>query len=142
MLNRPNHFYPPCQGRGNPKGGWVLSFFHFLPSLLWMSLIFYLSSRSTTGIGHGETQRFLILKSFHLIEYGILLILLFFGFKRFKYSIITAYLYAISDELHQLFVPGREGRIRDTFIDLLGIMIGIVILKIVYKFSLYKRIFK
>lgn len=93
-----------------------------------MSVIFYFSSRSTTGIGgSSETNRFLILKSFHLIEYGILAILLLFATLNKKLTIFIAYLYAFSDEVHQYLVPGRTSRFRDTLIDLLGILIGVFI---------------
>ena len=46
-------------------------------------------------------------------------------------SIGTAY--AITDELHQLFVPGRSGEIRDVFIDSFGIIIGIIIIRLLLK---------
>jgi VanZ family protein len=35
-------------------------------------------------------------------------------------TIIFVFLYACSDEIHQLFVPGREGAIRDVIIDTCG----------------------
>lgn len=35
--------------------------------------------------------------------------------------------YAITDEIHQLFVLGRSGEIRDVFIDSLGVITGIAI---------------
>lgn len=35
-------------------------------------------------------------------------------------------LYAISDEIHQLFVEGRSGEVRDVFIDSIGIIIGLL----------------
>lgn len=41
-------------------------------------------------------------------------------------SIILGVIYAVSDELHQLFVPGRAGRITDVMIDSLGLMTGIL----------------
>ena len=106
--------------------------FRFIPSLIWMLIIFYFSGRQTTGVQGTFTQRFLILKSLHLIEYAILFILFYFGFKKIKPSLFTAYLYALSDELHQSFVYGREGRIRDTFIDLLGIFIGIFLIQHIF----------
>lgn len=111
----------------------IAKFLSFIPSITWMGIIFYFSGRPTTGIGDNETQRFFILKSFHLIEYALLTILLFLGFRKYKNSILFAYLYAISDEYHQTFIPGRTGRIRDTFIDLLGIFLGAYIIKIFLK---------
>lgn len=106
------------------------NFLRFLPALLWMLIIFYFSSRSTTNVPGTYLERFLFLKTLHLIEYAILAVLLFFAFTKFHLTILTGYLYALSDELHQSFIPGREGRLRDTFIDLLGIFIGIATIKI------------
>ena len=40
-------------------------------------------------------------------------------------SILGAALYAASDELHQLFVPGRRGSVSDWFIDMAGVVFGI-----------------
>lgn len=36
------------------------------------------------------------------------------------YAILFIFVYAITDELHQLFVPGRSGEIRDVIIDTVG----------------------
>lgn len=93
-----------------------------------MVVIFYFSSRQTTGIGTTTTNRFLILKSFHIIEYAFLAFLLSYAFLKKKWVIIIAYLYAISDEIHQSFTPNRLPKIQDTFIDLIGILIGTFIL--------------
>jgi VanZ family protein len=109
----------------------------FIPSIIWMFIIFYFSSRSTTGIGTNQVDRFLILKSFHLIEYAILAFLLLLAITKNKLAVIVGYLYAVSDEIHQYFIPGRTGRFRDTLIDLIGILIGIFIFNKI--FPLIKR---
>lgn len=52
------------------------------------------------------------------------------------YAFIVSYLYACSDEIHQLFVAGRSGRFSDTIVDGIGIIIGIagfLILEILWK---------
>ncbi len=45
-----------------------------------------------------------------------------------------ACLYAISDEVHQLFVPGRDGALKDVLLDcsgaLVGVLIGLVVVRI------------
>lgn len=46
--------------------------------------------------------------------------------KKIIYSIIIGALYAISDEIHQYFVPSRAAQIRDVCIDSLGIMTGTI----------------
>ena len=40
--------------------------------------------------------------------------------------------YAAIDEIHQLFVPDRAGRVVDVFIDSIGILIGIAIFRKIY----------
>ncbi len=107
----------------------------FIPVTIWMLVIFYFSSRSTTGIGTNQTDRFLILKSFHLIEYSFLAFLLLFAVYKKKLAVIIGYLYAISDEIHQCFIIGRTGRFRDTLIDLIGILIGIFIFDKIFSFK-------
>ena len=50
-------------------------------------------------------------------------------------SIIVCALYAASDELHQLFISGRSGEIRDVVIDSIAASIGIVLISYIYKYS-------
>lgn len=40
------------------------------------------------------------------------------------YAIAFCFAYAITDEVHQLFVPGRSGEIRDVIIDTAGAITG------------------
>lgn len=49
------------------------------------------------------------------------------------YTIIFVCLYACSDELHQLFIPGRSGEVIDVFIDTLGGTVGSFIYKVLLK---------
>ena len=114
----------------------------FLPSVFWMGFIFFLSSQQTTGIHGTYNERFVILKSFHLIEYAILLILLFFGFRKSIPSFFIAYIYSITDEFHQLYTPGRTGKFRDTLIDLLGMSIGYFILQLALSHPKIKKFFE
>ncbi len=39
-------------------------------------------------------------------------------------------LYAASDEIHQLYVPGRSGELRDVLVDSLGIVLGVLLVSI------------
>ena len=50
-----------------------------------------------------------------------------FGKKRFYVPLIPCALYAVSDEIHQYFVPERACRIFDVFIDTCGSLTGILI---------------
>jgi VanZ family protein len=109
----------------------------FIPAFIWMLVIFYFSSRQTTGIG-GDSYwfRFAILKSFHVIEYCVLFLFVAFAFnfKSNLVSIIIAYFYGCTDEFHQTFISGRTGRFRDTFFDLSGILIGFLLIKLANHF--------
>jgi len=52
-----------------------------------------------------------------------------------KKSLLLSYIYAISDEFHQSFIPGRSGLLRDTFIDLGGIALAYIITLLTVKKS-------
>ena len=43
------------------------------------------------------------------------------------FSFIICFLYACSDEIHQLYVFGRSGEFKDVLIDSIGIIIGLLI---------------
>ncbi|MCI8547848.1 MAG: VanZ family protein [Bacilli bacterium] len=43
-------------------------------------------------------------------------------------SLCIGILYATSDEIHQLFIPGRSGQITDVIIDTMGVLLGIIVL--------------
>ena len=74
-----------------------------------------------------------IRKAAHMTEYAVLGFLLVGAliYKRKKYklnaivSLLVAALYAVSDEIHQYFVPGRSCRIIDIGIDSLGAILSI-----------------
>lgn len=53
--------------------------------------------------------------------------------KKFITALIICVIYAATDELHQLFVPGRGGQLKDVFIDSLGALVGITLSEIMYK---------
>ena len=85
---------------------------------------------------------FPVRKSAHFIIYLILGILFYnlirlYMNKNFKIliiSILMCVIYACSDEIHQLFIFGRSGELRDVLIDFIGSLLGVMI---AYKF--YKR---
>ena len=85
-------------------------------------------------------------KSAHFTLYFILGILTFIFVKDFTnmnykvvlISVLVVLLYSISDEVHQLFVPGRSGEIRDVLIDTLGGFISCNILYLIYRRKLHE----
>lgn len=80
-----------------------------------------------------ENIDFYVRKSAHMAEYAVLGILLmnFICHLRGKRAGIWYYawawgvLYAVTDELHQYFVPGRACQLRDVVIDGAGVLIGV-----------------
>lgn len=48
-----------------------------------------------------------------------------FGKRKFYIPLIPCFLYAVSDEVHQYFVPERACRIFDIFVDTCGVSTGI-----------------
>lgn len=111
--------------------------FYWLPPLLWMGFIFFLSSQHKVSFTRSYTPDFIIFKTLHMIEYAALFFLLFRAFhsirKELYFSYMTAMaiaiLYAASDEIHQLFVASRTGTIRDIFIDAGGIIIMYIVVR-------------
>lgn len=77
---------------------------------------------------------FPIRKTAHATEYTVLAILLvcalYTGYLNKRRCCVFAWLvgvlYAATDEFHQLFVPGRSGRIIDVGIDSVGVSVGVL----------------
>ncbi len=81
---------------------------------------------------------FFVRKSAHAFEYAVLCVLLVLTIRKYKKTsgFVSAFgitfLYSISDEIHQIFVPGRAGRITDVMIDMLGAAVGMLLLKLCF----------
>jgi VanZ family protein len=104
-------------------------FTSLLPLVLWMGLIFIMSSVQKIAVTDDYVKSFAMFKTLHLIEYGILFLLWlrFFHLIKINNQYILAFLltfiYGFSDELHQGFVSGREGKFRDALVDGLGALL-------------------
>ncbi len=76
---------------------------------------------------------FVVRKSAHFTEYLILGVSLFLTVrdlrKRASFWIpwVIGAVYAVSDEVHQYFVPGRSCEVRDMIIDACGVLVGVAI---------------
>lgn len=69
-----------------------------------------------------------VVKGWHAAEFAILtIVLLRFLSKRPALAVGLAALGALLDEMHQVFVPGRGGRLSDVAIDCLGILAVVTI---------------
>ncbi len=105
--------------------------FYWLPPILWMLFIFFLSSKQSISITKEFVWDFIIFKTFHLIEYAALNFLFFRAFygwgnkkgditKILILSLFFSIVYAATDEYHQTYTATREGRFRDVIIDSAG----------------------
>ena len=108
---------------------------YWTPVTLYAGTIFFLSAQS-----HPEEQlpSFLLEgvsdKVLHAVEYGILSLLCYRAFRwaagpavarqAVVLAIVTASVYGLTDELHQLFVPFRESSWQDWLADTIGAVIG------------------
>lgn len=107
------------------------------PVILWAGLIFTLS-----GIPHlssGWRYDFLLRKIAHITEYFIFTLLAYRGLRlswnmnpmsRNLATVAFALTYALLDEIHQSFVPGRAGTLQDVLFDAVGIIVFFLLLKI------------
>jgi VanZ family protein len=108
---------------------------YWVPVALYAGTIFYISAQS-----HPEEQLPSILvkdvndKVLHAVEYAGLGGLCYQAFRwgvngqaasrALLFAIVTASLYGMTDEVHQLFVPFRESSWQDWLADTIGAVIG------------------
>ena len=110
-------------------------FSSWIPVGLWAGLIFYLSS--IPHLQSGLRWDFFLRKIAHMVEFGILALLLIRAIRRSwptmseaRAVFVSAALavgYAMLDEFHQMFVPGRGPSPKDVLIDACGIIIATAI---------------
>ncbi len=117
------------------QSAWMRSLVYWGPVVGYAGLIFYLSALS-----HPEDQlpSFLLKdvsdKVLHAVEYSILSLLCYRAFRwtagptvarrAVVLAIVTASVYGLTDEAHQLFVPFRESSWQDWLADTIGAVIG------------------
>ncbi len=101
----------------------------WLPVVAWCAVIFAFSAVPSLGTGLG-TWDLVMRKLAHVIEYAILGVLLVRATQRPAVAVALGTLYAVSDEIHQTFVRGREGRPRDVVIDTAGVLIGVIAVRV------------
>jgi VanZ family protein len=75
-----------------------------------------------------SVNSFLVRKLAHFFLFFLLEMLVYFSIRSIKYSFIFVSLYAILDELHQYFVPGRSCELRDMIIDISGCILAIILI--------------
>lgn len=100
----------------------------WLALLGYMGVIFYLSSLSVLPVPLNYPYEDKIV---HAGAYWVMGFLAGNAFaegthkKRFWLAFSLVSLYGISDELHQVFVPGRDASVKDWFADVVGAWLGV-----------------
>lgn len=100
-------------------------------AVVWMGLIFLASSLPGSATGPDVPLWNLFLKVLHFMNFGVLalvflaLLLPWRGssataLPSYAASFLLAVLYAVSDECHQTFSPGRHASVKDVIIDAAG----------------------
>ena len=98
----------------------------WLPVVLWAALIFAFSSVPDLGTGLGGWD-LVLRKIAHTAEYAVLGALLARALASPPVAVLIGVLYAVSDEVHQAFVPGRHGSPIDVAIDAVGVVAGVLL---------------
>lgn len=127
-----------------------------IPVIIWALAIFIMSSfnaeesanqsnfivniiASIFNINNISLLSLIIRKLAHFTEYLILGVLVINMFtknnvrKAYLLSILLCIIYATSDEIHQIFTPGRACQIKDILIDSIGSITGIYLFKLLKK---------
>lgn len=89
----------------------------WLPAILIAAIIFWLSSRHGTSLAPTYFWNYIANKAAHLFWYFILCFAFYRGTKSIPAAIVLTFLYGLTDEFHQNFVPTRTGQLSDAFID-------------------------
>lgn len=108
----------------------------YIPLGLWLWLIYWLSSQPRLVEIEDEVGEVLFFKGAHLVAYAVLLWLWWRALSPARRltrltagaAFLMTVLYALSDEVHQAYVPGRHGRLTDVMIDAFGSLIMIALL--------------
>jgi VanZ family protein len=102
----------------------ALWLWYWAPPLLWMAMIFYLSSKPSLPTAPGPWLDDLLKKLSHVVVYTVLYLFLLRAFRRTRVAgrasllaLMATAAYGLSDELHQSFVPGRSANWYDVAID-------------------------
>lgn len=110
----------------------------FLPVGLWMGLIFTLSAQPTLVQIDQPLMAILFFKTAHVVVYAILAGLWWRVLTKQRSAtwpiLLAAFSltvgYGITDEIHQLYVPGRHGRFADVLFDASGALAMILLIRL------------
>jgi VanZ family protein len=97
----------------------------------WMAVIFVLSSQPDSDLTGGHRLTIGVYNLAHLIVFAVLGVLVVGATRHLNmpratwWAWVIVVLYAITDEIHQAFVPGRTSLVTDVGIDSIGGLLGL-----------------
>lgn len=102
------------------------------PVFIWMALVFFLSAQPQFPTPGQRWLDVLLEKTAHFAEFAVLAALVLRavrlegirGWRGLGAAMLVAWVYALSDEFHQHFVPGRVADWSDILFDWLGSVVG------------------
>lgn len=108
-----------------------------VPLVLWMALIFAFSNQPRLIDIQDDTGEILFYKMAHFMAYACLVWLWWRALSPQRqtswpvllFALILTVFYAISDEIHQSFVPGRYGALYDVLFDTGGALAMILLIR-------------
>ena len=113
-------------------------------------LIIYVSSipqQSFSGTGSLSEQ--IISNLLHIPAFAVLTFFWLKSFRRERYEkryllsnsliLLGVFLFAISDEIHQSFVPGRTASLMDIGLNVLGILLGLGAFAVLKRIGVFQR---
>jgi VanZ family protein len=98
------------------------------PAIFLCAVIFVMSSLPGADFSTNKGENFAIRKVLHVLEYTVLYLAFYRASKKKFLAFVLTVVFAISDEWHQTFIPGRTGKIQDILIDSIGAGFGGIIL--------------
>jgi len=105
----------------------------WLPLFIWMAAIYVASDQPAQTIPDFGALDILLKKGSHFLAYGLMATLGMRATADFRrpllWAIAITAVYAIFDEWHQTFVPGRNGRLVDVIIDCSGGLTAMIMLR-------------
>ena len=110
----------------------------WLPVVAWAAAIFALSAVPSLSSGLGGWD-LVLRKAAHIVEFAIFGALLVRAIGATAPAFLLGVAYAATDEWHQSFVRGREGRLVDVAIDAIGVLVGVLVWRKLQTTSRWRR---
>jgi len=110
-------------------------FFRYIPMITVMGIIFFLSNQPGDSLDLPDIPN--VDKVLHAVAYGVLALTTLFAVPGHKYRanpwricllvVLFCFMYGVSDEFHQSFVPNRMPSVLDLIADTMGAVVVVFV---------------